>query len=107
MNDYLKVAGDQVDYNHILPYLPLFDEYVTEDDLGDRIIESDNAAALRENLDSCLTNREKSVIVMRYGIYGGEPKTLEEVGVAFGVTRERIRQIESKAIKKLKRRYHV
>lgn len=107
LNEYIIMFGDQFDYNHILPYLPLFDEYVVEDDVGDRIIENENVATLRKNIDTCLTNREKRVITMRYGIFDEEPKTLEEVGATIGVTRERIRQIESNAIIKLKRRYHV
>jgi RNA polymerase primary sigma factor len=49
-----------------------------------------------------LTPREEVVVRLRYGIDDGQPKTLEEVGKIFGVTRERIRQIESKALRKLK-----
>jgi len=49
-----------------------------------------------------LTGREKQILVLRFGLEDGSPKTLEEVGNVFKVTRERIRQIESKALKKLK-----
>jgi len=49
-----------------------------------------------------LTDREKQILVLRFGLQDGAPKTLEEVGNVFKVTRERIRQIESKALKKLK-----
>ncbi len=49
-----------------------------------------------------LSPREKKVLVMRFGLEDGKPKTLEEVGREFKVTRERIRQIEAKAIRKLK-----
>ncbi len=49
-----------------------------------------------------LIDREREVIAMRYGLLDGQPHTLEEVARAFQVTRERIRQIEQKAIKKLK-----
>lgn len=49
-----------------------------------------------------LTDREKKVIQLRFGMQDGSPKTLEEVGRIFGVTRERVRQIEAKAIRKLK-----
>ncbi len=50
-----------------------------------------------------LPERERQVIELRYGLLGQEPMTLEEVGQAFGVTRERIRQIENNTLKKLKR----
>ena len=50
-----------------------------------------------------LLKRERDVLIMRFGLDDGSPKTLEEVGRAFGVTRERIRQIEAKAIRKLRR----
>jgi RNA polymerase primary sigma factor len=50
---------------------------------------------------NALPRREREVIELRYGLLGGEPRTLEEVGRAFGVTRERIRQIENNTLKKL------
>lgn len=50
-----------------------------------------------------LTEREEKVLRLRFGLYDGRQRTLEEVGQQFNVTRERIRQIEAKAIRKLKR----
>lgn len=60
---------------------------------------------LRENVDevlSALSDREAKVLKMRFGLSGNKTMTLEEVGRTFGVTRERIRQIEAKALRKLK-----
>jgi RNA polymerase primary sigma factor len=57
---------------------------------------------VRRALDA-LPDRERQVIELRYGLSGAEPLTLEEVGKTFGVTRERIRQIENNTLKKLKR----
>ncbi len=59
------------------------------------------AEALKEILDT-LTEREADVLRMRFGMHDGRTHTLEEVGQNFGVTRERIRQIENKAIRKLR-----
>ena len=59
------------------------------------------AEALAEILKT-LTDREADVLKMRFGMYDGRTHTLEEVGQTFGVTRERIRQIENKAIRKLR-----
>ncbi|MGH7901581.1 MAG: sigma-70 family RNA polymerase sigma factor, partial [Thermodesulfobacteriota bacterium] len=58
---------------------------------------------IRDALTSVLNNREESIVRLRFGIDGEREHTLEEVGQEFKVTRERIRQIEVKAIKKLKR----
>ena len=49
-----------------------------------------------------MTEREEKVIRLRFGLEDGKPRTLEEVGQMFGVTRERIRQIEAKALRKLR-----
>lgn len=86
-----------------------------EDDthLGDMVPDGDAVAPvdeashmmLREQLLevlNTLTPREKKVLQMRFGINNGRPHTLEEVGKEFDVTRERIRQIESKALRKLR-----
>jgi RNA polymerase primary sigma factor len=51
---------------------------------------------------SLLTHRERNVLKLRFGLEDGRPRTLEEVGQKFGVTRERIRQIEAKTLVKLK-----
>ena len=60
---------------------------------------------LREHIDTLLEDlkeRERQVIVLRFGLEDGHPRTLEEVGKEFNVTRERIRQIEAKALRKLR-----
>lgn len=60
---------------------------------------------LRNRIDdvlATLSSRERDVILLRYGLYDGQPHTLEEVARCFQVTRERIRQIEQKSLKKLK-----
>ena len=64
---------------------------------------------LKENLEEVLgslSDREGRVLKMRFGLGGKRPMTLEEVGREFGVTRERIRQIEAKALRKLKHPSH-
>ncbi|MFC2044372.1 RNA polymerase sigma factor RpoD [Chloroflexota bacterium] len=60
---------------------------------------------LKSQLDealSCLTSRERRVLILRFGLEDGRSRTLEEVGQEFNVTRERIRQIEAKALRKLR-----
>jgi len=71
------------------------------------VVPSDAVAfrLLQESLEQLLhdlSERERQVIVLRFGLVDGVPRTLEEVGQAFGVTRERIRQIESKTLMKLR-----
>lgn len=71
-------------------------------------LDADDAAAsgmLRQQIATALdqlTERERRVLELRYGLTDGQPRTLEEVGRAFGVTRERVRQIEVKALRKLR-----
>ena len=73
-----------------------------------RAISPANATAysmLKEQMDDVLgtlTEREKKVLRLRFGIGDGYPRTLEEVGAVFNVTRERVRQIEAKALRKLR-----
>lgn len=86
-----------------------------EDDsnLGDFVADSNvvtpeqnvESVMLREHIDTLLgdlKDRERQVIVLRFGLDDGHPRTLEEVGKEFNVTRERIRQIEAKALRKLR-----
>lgn len=77
-----------------------------EDEERDSPEESASNQILKEQLSeiiATLTDREQKIIRLRFGIGGGRPHTLEEVGAEFDVTRERIRQIEAKALSKLRK----
>ncbi len=76
-----------------------------QDDEASQPAEEASYTLLREQLEEVLktlTPREEEVLRMRFGLMDGKPHTLEEVGKKFDVTRERIRQIESKALRKLR-----
>ena len=76
-----------------------------QDDEASQPSEEATYTLLREQLEevlATLTPREQQVLRMRFGLVDGKPHTLEEVGKEFDVTRERIRQIESKALRKLR-----
>ncbi len=67
----------------------------------DRLIRENDSALVREVL-ATLTPRESKILAMRFGLDNGQHKTLEEVGKRLGVTRERIRQIQEEALKKMR-----
>jgi RNA polymerase primary sigma factor len=84
--------------------LEILEDFI-EDKESPSLFKSATHALFKEQLDQVLetlTYREKKVLKLRFGITGGHPHTLGEVGEKFGLTRERIRQIESKALKKLR-----
>jgi RNA polymerase primary sigma factor len=92
-------------------HTPLGEDGASE--LGDLIedseaiqpVEAVSFTLLQEQLHSVLgtlSEREAGVLSLRYGLAGGQPRTLDEIGSVYGVTRERIRQIESKAMYKLR-----
>ena len=65
-------------------------------------MEIQNKADILNNILNTLDGREGEVIKYRYGLMDGEARTLEEIGQIFGLTKERIRQIEAKALRKLR-----
>ena len=106
VRDIMKIAQDPVSLE-----TPIGEE--EDSHLGDFIQDEDtpapadaaSQAILREVIErelSTLTPREAHVIKLRFGLYDGRTRTLEEVGSKFNITRERIRQIEAKALRKLR-----
>jgi RNA polymerase primary sigma factor len=76
-----------------------------EDTGADSPAEATGYSILKDKMNevlTTLTDRERKVLIQRFGLADGKPKTLEEVGVEFNVTRERIRQIEAKALRKMR-----
>ena len=106
VRDIMKIAQDPVSLE-----TPIGEE--EDSHLGDFVEDMDSPAPsesasyslLREQLSNILhtlTDREEEVIRLRFGLEDGRPRTLEEVGRKFKITRERIRQIEAKALRKLR-----
>lgn len=92
----VQSEGDSKDYTLLGDFVP--DDTPSPEEVA---LEEDKKECINNAL-SILTEREKEVISMRFGLNGETPKTLEAIGGAFGVTRERIRQIENSALRKLK-----
>lgn len=88
--------GEEED-SHLGDFIPDTDAVAPADEANNSMLKQ----TLREVLDT-LTDREKRVIQLRFGLIDGRERTLEEVGQEFQVTRERIRQIETKALRKLR-----
>ena len=106
VRDILRIAQEPVsletpigeeDDSHLGDFIPDEDALAPADAASQTLLKEEIAAAL-----NTLTPREAKVLIMRFGLEDGHPRTLEEVGLEFNVTRERIRQIEAKALRKLR-----
>lgn len=107
VEDFLRLSQDTLSLEQ-----PMGDsgEFVLSDTIEDKGAASPEATTSRHLLDEAvrdvlgqLDERERSVVIMRFGLEDGRVCTLEEVGKSFGITRERVRQIEIKTIAKLRR----
>lgn len=90
-------VGDDLD-SMLGDFIPIEEEITVEEIVAGK--------ALRQELErvlSALPHREQEIIKFRYGWYDSKPRTLEEIGNLFGITRERVRQLESKALRRLRK----
>lgn len=88
--------------DEIIDFIPAMNsDYIEVPSVEDIVLLHEKLKVIESELNQ-LPERERKILVLRFGLEDGEPKTLEEVGRVIGVTRERIRQIEAKAINKLR-----
>ena len=93
----MKLQSGEEDDSHLGDFI--------EDEVIENPVDYTTRVVLREQLDEVLdtlTDREENVLRLRFGLDDGKMRTLEDVGKVFNVTRERIRQIEAKALRKLR-----
>jgi len=96
-----KVIGDEDGNSEIMDFIPSV-TYV-EDEVMENVVRDE----IEKALTTTLSDKENKIIHMRYGLGNQSPMTLEQIGKIYNVTRERIRQIESKALKKLARKSRI
>ncbi len=93
-----KPIGEEED-SHLGDFIEDVDSLSPDDEVARTLLKEQ----INTVLDNYLTEREANVLRMRFGLESGVPMTLEDVGDKFGITRERIRQIEAKALRKIRR----
>ena len=107
VSDLLQISQEMVNLDATIKGKDDSESSMTEflEDTGkkpeDEVVESSLSEEISDLLD-CLTDKEKSIIQLRYGLTGKKPMSLKEIGVVFGLTKERIRQIEKRCLEKLR-----
>ena len=96
LSDYIDTGADGAP-------LALMDMVAEDGDLLEQICSREMAQQLHRALDSCLTEQEKQVVVLRYGLDGQPPKRQREVAQITGISRSYVSRIEKKALEKLRR----
>ena len=100
-----KYFVDGIAKEHVLPYVEIPEE-LPIDDPYELMLDSFVKDIVKDMLSE-LKEKERDVLELRYGLNDGRERTLEEVGVIYNVTRERIRQIEAKALRKLQVKHRI
>lgn len=98
------ITDDEINM-YVLPYLEMPEDFEAEDTMS--VVEQDIINNMAKNALDLLRERERLVIELRYGLSDNQERTLEEVGNILNVTRERVRQIESKALRKINSSYFI
>lgn len=97
---------DVVSYNEVIgDNIFLEDVIGEEDDIEENIIRKEQLDEMNRLFEEILTEREREILVLRFGINNNKQHTLKEIGEKLDITRERVRQIEKKAIEKLKNEF--
>lgn len=101
LNEPIKNDGDEFG----IEYGDLIEDTETPQP-EELILAEDRHNILMKNMDQSLTQRQKEILCMRYGLTTGEPMTLDEVGKFYHLTRERVRQIEETALRRMRCRFY-
>ena len=96
-----RFFADGIAKEYVLPYVEIPEDLPADDDPYETVLNSSMEAIVKDMLSN-LKEKEQDILELRYGLRDGKGRTLEEVGAIYGVTRERVRQIEAKAIKRLR-----
>ena len=95
LSDYIETGSDGA-------ALSLMDVVGQEEDLLEQISHREDKALLCRAVDNCLTDQERQVIVLRYGLGGGTPQRQREVAKVIGISRSYVSRIEKRALEKLR-----
>ena len=95
LSDYIETGTDGAP-------LALMDVVSQEDDMLERITDREAVGALSRALDACLTDQERKVVTLRYGLDGTEPKRQRQVAELTGISRSYVSRIEKRALEKLR-----
>ncbi|MGM9550527.1 MAG: sigma-70 family RNA polymerase sigma factor [Faecousia sp.] len=95
LSDYIETGTDGA-------ALSLMDVVSEDSDLLEQVSSRETAVHLRRAIDSCLTDQERQVILLRYGLNGYPPKRQREVALITGISRSYVSRIEKRALQKLR-----
>ncbi len=87
--------------------LTLIDIIAIEDDVADECITKNNIKLLYRFINDIKNERERSIIIMRYGLDGNEPKTQNEIAAMYGISRSYVSRLETKIIKRLRKKFDI